>query len=115
MLFVKRKRKEKICGRVIFRKSSLRKGIGLMFHSKIYDEAHIFVFDKRRKISLTMWFVLFSIDVLFLDEKKRIVEIKQDFKPFTNYYPEKEALFVVELPVGTIREKKLKINDSLEF
>jgi uncharacterized membrane protein (UPF0127 family) len=116
MLGVQRnKKKEIICSKVVFRKSIFRKAFGLMLHKKIHDEAHIFVFDTKRKVDLTMWFVFFPIDVLFLDAKKRIVEIKQDFRPFSNYFPEKESLFVIELPEGTVKKKKLKINDKLEF
>ncbi|MGV8168791.1 MAG: DUF192 domain-containing protein [Candidatus Nanoarchaeia archaeon] len=116
MLRVVRKgKKEIVCTKVVFRKSFFRKATGLMFHKKIRNEAHVFVFKEKRKIDLTMWFVFFPIDVVFLDEKKRIVEIKENFRPFTNYYPKKESFFVVELPQGTIKRKKLKINDLLEF
>jgi uncharacterized membrane protein (UPF0127 family) len=116
VLFVKKNSKKLIvCNKVVFRKSFLRKAFGLMFHKNITDEAHVFSFDKKRKIELTMWFVFFPIDVLFLDEKKRIVEIKENFKPFRNYYPDKEALFIIELPNGIVKKQKLKVKDVLDF
>ncbi|MGV8162534.1 MAG: DUF192 domain-containing protein [Candidatus Nanoarchaeia archaeon] len=118
MLVVKHvlsKKKLVVCSRIVFRKNLFSKGFGLMCHKKIEDEAHIFIFKKKKKIALTMWFVFFPIDVLFLDEKKRIVEIKQNFKPFTNYYPKEEAMFVLELPEGTINKKKLKKGDIVSF
>jgi len=115
-LFVKRNSKKVIiCNKVIFRNNIFRKGFGLMFHKKIYDEAHIFLFKEKKKIALTMWFVFFPIDVLYLDEKKRIVEIVENFLPFTNYYPKKESMFVVELPAGKIKEQKLKIEEEIFF
>jgi hypothetical protein len=62
-----------------------------------------------------MWFVFFPIDVLYLDENKKIVELKSNFKPFTNYYPKKECLFVVELPKETVKKQKLKLKDVVNF
>ncbi len=109
------KKSEVICSKVIFRRNSFSQGIGLMFHRRIHDEAHVFIFKKPRKIPLTMWFVFFPIDVLYLDKNKKIIEIKEDFKPFTNYYPEKECAYVIELPNGTIKKKKLGLEDKLDF
>ncbi len=57
----------------------------------------LMVFKKPRKIRLHMWFVFFSIDVLVLDEEKRIVEIKRNFRPFTFWNSEKEGKYLVEL------------------
>jgi hypothetical protein len=115
-LFVKRNSKKfVVCDKVVFRERFLSKAFGLQFHKKIYDEAHVFLFDEKKKVALTMWFVFFPIDVLYLDEKKRIVEIKENFKPFANYFPKKESLFVIELPQGTIKEKKLKLNEEMIF
>ncbi|MFA6072526.1 MAG: DUF192 domain-containing protein [Candidatus Woesearchaeota archaeon] len=112
---ITKKNKELICKIIKFKNNSFSKGIGLMFHKRIIDEAHIFIFNKKRKVTLTMWFVFFSIDVIFLDENKKIVELKENFKPFTNYYPKCESSFVVELPLGTIKKKNLKKQDKLDF
>jgi len=109
------KSKKIVCTKVIFRNNVFSKGFGLMCHKKIVDEAHIFLFNEKKRVALTMWFVFFPIDVLYLDENKKIVEIKENFKPFKNYYPKKEAMFVIELPNGTVKEKKLKIEDKLNF
>ena len=80
--------KYKIC------KSSFSKMRGLMFSRK---KNLIFVFGSPRKISLHMFFVFFPIDVLFLDENKRVIEIKRDFMPFTFCRSKKEAGYAVEL------------------
>lgn len=115
-LFVKRNSKKIIvCRKVVFRKNDLSKAIGLQFHKKIHDEAHIFLFKWKRRVALTMWFVFFPIDVIYLDEKKRIVEIKDNFRPFTNYFPKNDALFIIELPPGTIKKMKLKLKEEMVF
>lgn len=62
-----------------------------------------------------MFFVFFPIDVLFANKEKKIVEIKENFKPFTFYNPKKKAKYVIELPQNTIKNTKTKIDDTLEF
>jgi len=49
-----------------------------------------------------MCFVFFPIDVAFLDSKQRVVEIKENFRPFTLYNPKRKAKYVIELCSGTI-------------
>jgi len=65
--------------------SLLSRAKGLMFSPKIKDKAFILSFPKEQKIELHMFFVFFPIDVLFLDRKKKIVEIKTEFPPFSTY------------------------------
>jgi uncharacterized protein len=88
---------------------------GLMFSRKINDFGLVFVFHENTKISLHMFFVFFTIDVLFLDKDRKIIEIKEGFKPFALYFPKKEFMYVVELPPGTIRKSKTEINDTITF
>ena len=38
-----------------------------------------------------MFFVFFPIDVLFLDKNKKVVELKENFKPFSIYFPKNKA------------------------
>jgi hypothetical protein len=99
-------RKTKIC------RSLLCKGRGLMFTRRA-DYALVFAFDseKRRERTLTMMFVFYPIDVLFLDSRMRVVDIKERFMPFTNYTPKKPCRYVIELPQGLSR--KTKIGDNI--
>jgi uncharacterized membrane protein (UPF0127 family) len=93
----------------------LEKATGLMFRRKLDDKAMVFVFDKERTIGLHMLFVFQSIDVLWLDKDKRIVELKEDFKPFTAYTPSNKAFYVVELPSGAIKRSRTKIKDVISW
>ncbi len=68
---------------------------GLMFSRR---KVLVFVLPSPRRVSLHMWFVFFPIDVVFLDERKRVVEIKTDFRPFSFFTSQQMAKFVVELP-----------------
>ena len=100
--------KVKVCNSVF------SKAKGLMFSKKIKDSCLLFVFDKERRISLHMFFVFFPIDVVFLNEKKEIVDIKHNFLPFTFYTSKKPAKYVLEMPVGSIKkiDKKKQVNFS---
>lgn len=62
-----------------------------------------------------MFFVFYPIDVIFLDSEMKIVEIKENFKPFTIYKPKKKARYVIELPKGTIARTKTIIGDIIEY
>lgn len=116
MLILKKSNKKiTLAKKVVFRKNPFSQGIGLMFHKKISDEAHIFTFNEEIYVPVTMYFVFFSIDILFLDKNKKIVELKENFRPFTNYYPKNLAMYLVELPAGTIKKHKVAINDKLAY
>ena len=108
------KNKKVLFEKVFFLATVFEKATGLMCSRKIKD-AYIFVFEKERRMDLHMMLVFFPIDVLFLDKNKKIIEIKENFRPFTFYYSKKKAIYVIEVPDGSIRKFKLRINDSLEF
>jgi len=93
--------------------SVLSKFIGLMFSAE--PKALVFRFDKEQNISLHMLFVFYPIDVLFLDNKKIVVDMKEDFRPFTFYKSRKKAMYAVEFPTGAIRKSKAMIGDKLLF
>jgi uncharacterized membrane protein (UPF0127 family) len=72
-----------------------------------YGLVFIFSNEKRFERTLTMMFVFYPIDVLFLDSKKQVVDKKECFMPFTNYTPRKAAQYVIELPKGAARQTKI--------
>ena len=76
------------------------KAMGLMFSRKKADFGLIFSFNAEARRSLHMFFVFYPIDVLFLDKGGRIVEIKNNFRPFRTYRPKQKASYIIELPVG---------------
>ncbi len=82
-----------------------------MFSKKLKDSALLFVFPKETKISLHMFFVFYPIDVAFLNENMEVVDLKQNFKPFTIYTSKKPAKYVLEMPLGSIN----KIDNKVDF
>jgi len=94
-------------------KNIISKSIGLIFTIK--PRPLIFFFRKEKIIPLHMFFVFYPIDVLFIDKNKIVVEIKENFRPFTVYTPQKKAMYVIELSKNTVKETKTKIGDKIEF
>lgn len=109
-------RDELICSRIVRCDTLAKKGLGLMFRSKkaVEDTAWLFSFRKPRKIGLTMMFVFFKIDVLFLDSSRKIVEFAT-LKPWTFYNPRSDAMHCIELKHGTIARYAIKQGDVLDF
>jgi len=81
--------------------------------SKKPDKALIFDFKKEKIISLHMLFVFYPIDVIFLNKDKKVVEIKGNFRPFRFYIPKKRAMYVIEVPEGSIERSKTELGDKI--
>lgn len=86
-------------------KSFWEKSIGLMFsfERKMKGKALIFYFNQEQKVSIHMFFVFYPIDVIWLDENKRVVEQKT-LCPFTIYYPKHKAKYVIEADKGILKQ-----------
>ncbi len=94
-------------------KSLFSKARGLMF-SKPYPL--IMEFNKESIILLHMLFVFWPIDILFLNKNKKVVGLVKNAKPFQlQIKSKKPAMYVVELPAGTVKKTKTKINHNISF
>ncbi len=101
---------KKIC-RSLFSKSK-----GLMFTFPRSDFGLIFEFRKERIIPITMLFVFYPIDILWLDSKRKVVELNDQAAPFVpTITPERKAKYVIELPAGTIEMTRTKVGDVISF
>lgn len=94
---------------------------GLMFREIIHpDQGMLFIFDKEGIHGFWMKNMRFSIDILWLDKKKRIIHIERHVppckkEPCPSYYPTIPAKYVLELKAGHVDENQLKLYDRLEF
>lgn len=68
----------------------------------------------RHGSGIHMFFMRIPLDVLFLDEKKIVVD-KVHLKPWQMYNPKKPARFVVELEEGTLTSSGTEVGDELDF
>ena len=86
---------------------------GLMFSMKMKNL--IFVFPVPRRVEVHMLFVFHKIDVIFLNAKGAVVELKEQFYPFTAYFAKKKCKYMIECKAGTVKHHKIKIGDVLTF
>lgn len=61
------------------------------------------------------FFMKFSIDVLILDNKNRVVALKQNLKPWRIFIWNPLNEKVIELPVGTIYQDGIKNGDKISI
>jgi len=68
---------------------------------KNFDYCLVFEFDGSHRIeaSIHMLFVFFPIDAVYLDENKKVVDIKRNLRPFSlNYTPKAPSKYLIEIP-----------------
>lgn len=85
---------------------------GLLF-TKALEAGHGLIIEPCRAIH--MFFMTYSIDVIFYDKNHFVVAIVEGIKPwqFTQVYP--LAIACIELPVETIIRSGTKLNDKLDI
>ena len=114
-IIIRNSAKKKLVSRnAVYAENAVSKAIGLMF-SRNQKKSLIFKFNEEKIIALHMFFVFYSIDVLFLDKNKIVVDSKENFSPFTFYKSKEKAMYVIEIPNGAIKESKTEIGDKIEF
>ncbi len=106
-----------LADRVKFNEDVLSKIKGLMFSKSLKrGEAMVLVANEEGifETTLHMFFVFFTIDIVWLDKEYRVVDKKENVKSFTPLIiPRKPAKYVIELPKSTA--KYVSIGDVLEF
>lgn len=90
--------------------------IGLMFKGNIDNGLMLKIPPGRgrRGSGIHMFFMRIPLDILFLDEEKKVVDAVF-LKPWKMYNPVKPARFVIEFSEGTIKSSKTEIGDELDF
>lgn len=80
------------------------------------DAGMLFAYNDAQDRCFWMKSMQFSIDIIWLDSKKKITHIEKDLPPST--YPRTycyKAQYVIELPAGTADKHLLKADDQLMF
>ncbi len=93
-------------------KSVLKQIIGLRFSKQ---KNLVFKFKKEKKEIIDMLFVFYSIDLVFLNKNKKVIELKQNLMPFTIYNPKSKAKYILELKNNTIKENNIKLDNKISF
>jgi uncharacterized membrane protein (UPF0127 family) len=62
-----------------------------------------------------LFFMTYSIDVIFLDKNMRITNVLENMSPWRVSPIEKNAQSVLELPAGTAKKYSVTIGEQLVF
>ncbi|RYX79202.1 DUF192 domain-containing protein [bacterium] len=83
------------------------------------DEAMVFIFPRVSKWGIWMKDMNYPIDILWLDEAKKVQHIIEDVQPDsypeTTFYPPLDARYVIELKSGTVKDKRITIGTQAAF
>lgn len=87
---------------------------GLMLRRKFpRGKALLFRLSKPSRHGVHMFFVKFPIDLLYLDSRFTVVELRPRLKPWRTHRPKVLSNYIVELPAGTISRLRVKKGHKL--
>ena len=94
---------------------------GLMFRKSLPRGSGLLMdFKGEARPGIWMLFMRFPIDLVFIDKKTRVVDIKENIRPLTFsprtwrvYYPKRPARYVLEIPAGTVKRTGTGIGHRL--
>lgn len=78
----------------------------------------LFVFDNLGHHGIWMKDMNFPIDIIWLDENLKIIDIKNDISPQTYpkiFFPTEMSLFVLEFNAGFVEREEIEIGDSVKI
>ena len=61
------------------------------------------------------WWMSFSLDLIFLDERGKVLELKRLVSPWKHTRRVPKARYVLEVPVGTIDTSGTQVGDELTW
>lgn len=103
-------------GRVKLADNFFKRFRGLMLKSKI-DYALVFVlpYETQLGASVHMFLMLQSIDVIFLDTNRNVVDFVENLKPWRLYIPKDSAKYIVETPEGVVKHLNVELGDKISW
>jgi uncharacterized protein len=97
------------------------RAMGLMFRPSLAsDHAMLFLFEQPDFHGIWMKNCKFPIDILWLDEQRRVVHVEEAVppckaEPCPVYQPLRRAAYVVELGARQARREKAQLGSRLDF
>jgi len=98
---------------------------GLMFRKNLAENSGmLFIFPNSAKHSFWMANTLIPLDIIWINEDKKIVDIKHSAPPCSNniiqsyctpYLPKEKAKYVLEVNGGWCEKNGVKIGDPVSF
>ena len=97
------------------------RALGLMFRPSLpADQGMLFVFGHSGFHSIWMKNCRFPIDIIWLDEKRRVVHVAENVPPCEadpcpSYAPLRRASYVVEVNAGVVRQDQVAVGTEIRF
>ncbi len=82
------------------------------------DEGMLFVFDTEESHGFWMRNMMIPLDIMWIDTEKKIVHLEENVSPKTfprTFGGDVDSLYVLEVKVGTVEEKEIKVGDPTLF
>ena len=111
-------RKTILCRETETAGSFFKRARGLMFRgaeSFPKGRGMLFIFPRPGKPGFWTPFMRFPLDIIFLDPSKKVVDIRENLKPWRACSPKASAKYALELRAGRAREARTRVGDLLEF
>lgn len=112
MFLIKKENKEVIVENAMTADSFFKRLRGLMFTKQLLPQSALFIYPCS---AIHTFFMNYNIDVLYLDINNIIVALDENMKPGKIGKYVKDAVAVVELPSGKIRETSIAVGQAIEF
>ena len=104
-----------IANEISYAKNIFSQMLGLMLYKSIPDDfALVFVLKRSCTVGVHMLFMLFPIDVIFLDIDKNIIG-SATLKPWIGYKRMKGVKYIIEMNQGTVERFNLVPGEKLTF
>ncbi len=99
----------------------IKRAIGLMFRASLKDnECMLIKFSREFYPGIWMHNMLFPLDIIWLDRKKRVVDLIRNAKPCKlldckTYTPRNRAQYVIEVKAGMAKKLGIKRNEKIDL
>ncbi len=103
---------------VEFAETSYERETGLMYRKSMKDnQAMLFIFDSSLPRNFYMKNTYIPLDIIYLDEHKKIVSIQKNAQPLKEEQlpSEKPAMYVLEVNAGLATKWSLEAGDRITF
>ena len=92
--------------------SLVSRGLGLLLSAPLAEGEGLRI---TATSSITMVFMRFAIDAVFLDRERRVVKVAERLRPWTLASGARGAAEVIELPAGTVARSGTQAGDEVSF
>ena len=100
----------------------LKRIIGLMYREKIEkNQCMLFTFWGSGKQAIWMKNMKFAIDVIWIDDTLKIVDIQENLQPCSSilncpeYNPKADAKYIIELNSGAVKENSISGTSAVKI